>query len=329
MPTFRHLLHDARSHRILRQDTGDIRFGDILLCGDDAYAQTPHIALLGVPQHQGVERNGGRIGAAAAPDVIRGWLQKMTISNGVESLPTHLRIADYGNIICDDKSLEEIHDAQQQIVQELLQQGVFVIVWGGGHDIAYPNGCALGAVSSSLGIINFDAHPDVRPPVAAGRHSGSPFRQLIESPAVNLPAGCFVEFGIQSFAAAEAHLRYVLEQGHQLTMMHHIHHQGFETSLEAAWSHASQAEKVYISFDIDGVASAFAPGVSAPSADGFTPRQLFDAALFLAAEPQTALVDIVEVNPLYDADGRTAKLAAMLSAHLIWARGKCMLHNEE
>lgn len=201
MFTFRHHcvdLHHAPQHP--KQDATDIRFADIIIHGNAAFTQVPHIAILGVPQHIGVERNNGRGGAGAAPEAIRAWLNKLTISNGIVSISPEIRIADYGNINTNGKSLEEIHEAQQEAVTQLLREGVFVLVLGGGHDIAYPNGGALGALGSSVGIINFDAHLDVRPFVEQGRHSGSPFRQLIEDPNVNIPNGCFVEFGIQSFS---------------------------------------------------------------------------------------------------------------------------------
>ncbi|MFN8365784.1 MAG: formimidoylglutamase [Candidatus Kapaibacterium sp.] len=325
MFTFRHYcvdLHHAPQQP--KQDATDIRFADVIIHGNAAFTQVPHIALLGVPQHIGVERNGGRGGAGAAPEAIRAWLNRLTISNGTDSISPNIRIADYGNINTNGKTLEEIHEAQQEAVMQLLREGAFVLVFGGGHDIAYPNGAALGSLGKTVGIINFDAHLDVRPFNEHGRHSGSPFRQLIEDPAVHIPGGCFAEFGIQSFSAAAAHMQYVLENGHHITMMHHIHANGFTESLSNTWNAISQAENVYCSFDIDGVSSAYAPGASAPSADGFTPRNMFDAALFIGAQKQTKLVDIVEVNPFYDLDARTSKLAATIAAHCIWARAQAL-----
>lgn len=303
-------------------DVDDIRFGEVIRSVSEIppAGGKPRIALLGVPHHKGVQRNGGRIGAASAPDALRTALYKLTTFNGKHSLAP-CEILDYGNLDCSADSLESIQEQQQEIVYALLQHHNAVLVFGGGHDIAFPNGMALAKSTRSMGMMNFDAHLDVRQHTSEGSHSGSPFRDILENANGKIPAGAFVEFGIQPFSAAEHHARYIIEKGHSIAWLDEIRHVGFAAALETALSAISATtERCYASFDIDGIASAFAPGVSAPASDGFSAQEIILAAAQVGALTSCTLVDIVEMNPLYDVDNRTAKLCATMCATFISTR---------
>ena len=87
---------------------------------------------------------------------------------------------------------------------------------------------------------------------------------------------------------------------------------GMALYLSHALSQATQAGPAFVSFDIDGCAEAYAPAVSAPSADGFTPRQAVEAAFLAGQHEQVRLFEVVELNPHYDRDNQTARLAATI-----------------
>ncbi|MCX7930196.1 MAG: formimidoylglutamase [Chlorobi bacterium] len=301
-------------HRI---EADDRRFADHLIPleqWDDRGA--PFLAVLGVPQDEGVRRNGGRPGAADAPAAIYNALVKLTTSIGDQSLPPYCPILDCGLLRTDAATLEDIHVRQQRAVGLLLDWGASVVVFGGGHDTALPNGRALGARSERLGIVNVDAHLDVRPRTDEGSHSGSPFRELLEDPACHLHT--FVEFGIQPFAASAHHVAYVLKHGHTVWMLDAIRRLGIETAIAAVKDQLQRCDAVHLSLDVDALASAYAPGVSAPVSDGFCPEQMARIITQIAALSTCRVVDIVEVNPRYDTDGRTARLAAYFAAHVLW-----------
>ncbi|MBK7413086.1 MAG: arginase family protein [Ignavibacteria bacterium] len=78
------------------------------------------------------------------------------------------------------------------------------------------------------------------------------------------------------------------------------------------YAHAALSQRTYVSLDMDAFASAYAPGVSAPAADGFTPHEIASCLRTAAASGSLAAFDVVEVNPHFDVDGRTAKLAATM-----------------
>jgi formimidoylglutamase len=304
---------------ISKNDPDDLRLGDIILRGK-AIAENERdvdIAIIGIPQDVGIERNGGRIGAAQAPDAIRRALYKLTPNFGETALKKeNFTIIDLGDMAVEGLALEDIHRRQQEIVSALLKQGVIPVVLGGGHDIAFPNGAALGTLDKDFGVINLDAHPDVRPLLHGKRgHSGSPFRQLLEG---QTHLKSIVEFGIQPFAASPQHLQYVRDKGQTVTMLQDIRDTGFKKSFEAALKKVSaKKQNVFVSFDMDSVTSAYAPGVSAPSAIGFSGDEICSAAYLAGEKSYVKIIDIVEVNPNFDIDGRTAKLAALVAAHFI------------
>ena len=96
-------------------------------------------------------------------------------------------------------------------------------------------------------------------------------------------------------------------------LLAHVQKDGMGLYLSRALSRATTAGPAFVSFDLDGCAEAFAPAVSAPSADGFTPRQAVEAAFMSGQQAQVRLFEVVELNPLFDRDNQTARLAATIA----------------
>jgi formiminoglutamase len=290
-----------------KNDPTDPRMGELVV-RDASATSTARVAIIGVPQDIGVERNGGRIGAAEAPDAIRRWLYRLTPYDIETSrLVPDGFVVDMGNIRCDGE-LEEIHERLSDVVATVCAEGLVPLVLGGGHDITYATIAGAARALGPVGAINLDAHLDVRPPAPA-RTSGTPFRMLIEEGSL-LP-GAFIEYGIQSFANAASHAEWLVGRGGRIITLEEIRARGFAKMLATAWQIAtSGADRISGSLDIDGVRAADAPGVSAAMPDGFSAEELFAAARTLGRRTATVGLDVVEVNPRYDRDGITAKLAA-------------------
>ncbi len=298
-----------------RNDPDDPRMGDCTLREPDESPGAARVALIGVPQEIGVERNGGRAGAAGAPDAIRAMLYRLTPYDMLEgrSLP-HGILLDMGNIRVDGE-LEEIHKRLTEVVRHICSAGLIPLVLGGGHDITYASAAGVHAVHGRLGMVNLDAHLDVRSPIPM-RNSGTSFRMLIEEGRV-VP-GSFVEFGVQSFVNAESHVRWLREQGGHLMPLSQIRSLGFGSAVASALDRAgSGADATYATLDIDGVRASDAPGVSATMPDGFSAGELLEAARTLGCRPSVQALDIVEVNPRFDRDNSTAKLAAHAIMHFL------------
>lgn len=298
----------------------DIRYADVWQDASTVSADATVVAILGVPQHIGVERNGGRPGAALAPDAIRTAFGRLATSATIDAINAGaLAIVDLGNVPCEGRTLEEIHAAQRAVVGDVLSRGWLPITLGGGHDVAYPTMQAMSDVHSTWACINIDAHADVRPLLqGALAHSGSPFRQAIDEG--HLHGRRFAEFGLQHISVSKPHLDWLNHQGAHITMLDDVRTAGTQTAFQQALHHVGNVP-LYLSIDVDAVSSAWAPGVSAPASDGLTPWDLTQIIAAAIATGHLAAVDIVEVNPAFDTDGRTARLAATFIAEV--CKGLC------
>ena len=277
--------------------------------------QRPGIAILGIASDEGVKRNQGRIGAAAGPDAIREKLANQAY---------HLNrpIYDAGNLDCKRKNLESMQEEQAILVQSLLQQNHFPLLLGGGHEIAL--GSFLGlerhiaptTKAAPIGIINFDAHFDLR--TADQSTSGTPFRQIAEHcQTKGLPFHYFC-LGISEVANTET----LFKQAEQLKVQYLKDEEINSWQLPQVEKRLAEflapCQAVYLSIDLDVLPAETAPGVSAPAARGL-PLPLLEHLLRfikLTAGKRLRVADIAEYNPRYDIDGRTAKVAARLG-HLI------------
>jgi formiminoglutamase len=104
-------------------------------------------------------------------------------------------ILDFGDID-EGVSLEEGHAKLRDVVHAILSKGAIPFVIGGGNDQSYPNIAALLDTGvSNVGVVNIDAHLDVRPKKNDRVHSGTPFRQLLEDS--RFDGKKFLEFGAQ------------------------------------------------------------------------------------------------------------------------------------
>ena len=291
-----------------RNDAGDPRLGDRVNRGSSVYAEAT-VAILGCPQDEGVRRNGGRLGAAQGPAEIRRALYKMAV-NGLEALGLH----DAGDVV-SQSTLEDTHAALHAAVAQLLADGKRVIVLGGGNDISYPDCAALAKHAGDVLAFNVDAHFDVRPDAA--RNSGTPYRQLLDEGLLKGPR--FFELGSQPFCTAAEHARYLADKRAHVVPLDALRGKGAARVVRRALREAEAAKAVFWGFDLDVVNAAEAPGVSAPNPLGLTGAELCELAALAGAEPRTRIVEFSEMNPAFDVDGRTARLAAAAIWHYLAA----------
>ncbi|WP_176696952.1 formimidoylglutamase [Candidatus Kryptonium thompsonii] len=264
------------------------------------------VAIIGVPQDEGVKRNQGRPGARKAPDEVRKYFYRLTPFNfKFEKQVTDLKIFDLGNLKTDGE-LEKIHERLIFVVEELIKNEILVIVIGGGHDIAFPDylGFARNFEKRKKAVFNIDTHLDVRD--SQVRNSGTPFRQILES---EYKPDKMIEVGIQNYANSIYHFKYALEKGIKIFTLDDVREKGLDFILNAIELELKD-HLVHLSFDVDSVRNADAPGVSATYPDGLKAEDVLKIALFCGLNLNVKILDIAEVNPEYDVDGKTARLAA-------------------
>ena len=151
-----------------------------------------------------------------------------------------------------------------------MSHGAVPIVLGGGHETAY--GHYLGYVPPMVpvGIINIDAHLDVRPWSNGQGHSGSPFRQALEHAARPLGNGHYVCLGAQAHAVSRTHAAYVLQHGGVIRWSDELCGRLAPIFCDEVAHLHEDGCRVYLSLDADALAVSAMPGVSPPTASAWT-----------------------------------------------------------
>jgi formiminoglutamase len=287
-----------------RDDPNDPRLGEVVVI-DPARYPASQVVILGCPQDEGVRRNRGRLGAAGGPAAIRGALYKLGLA-GLD----RLRLFDLGDTRIQP-SLEATHDLQRQIVRRVIADGKTLIALGGGNDVSFPDCAGLADAAGPVLAMNVDAHYDVRADPLP--NSGTPYRQLLEGG--HVAPERFVELGGQPFANSAAYGRYLSGLGVRTYSLPAARAAGMAALVAAILQ--TDAASVFWGFDMDVVRAADAPGVSAPNPLGMRGEEFCLLAGLAGAEPRSRLLEVSELNPAYDIDGRTARLAAAAIWHFL------------
>lgn len=292
--------------------TDDPRLADIIQTRQDG-----DVVLLGFPYDTGVEINLGRPGARHGPEKFRSWIRRYgTADNPELNIDlSGITLADAGDIPTG-LPLEESHTALTRQTTSILQQGGIPFVIGGGNDQSYANARALldSKPDIPVGVINVDAHLDVRPLKDGQAHSGSPFRLLLEDS--RFSGSQFIEFAAQGSQVSREHARYVKDKGGHIIWYSEVSRgdaaaQAFRSALgRLAWKCAS----LFVSFDLDSIRASDAPGVSCPGIMGLRAKEAFEMAFTAGAHPKVDLFDLSEYNPLIEEE-RTGRLAVGIFYH--------------
>ena len=260
-------------------------------------------AIIGFECEEGVRRNKGRLGAAEAPNALR---------SGLANLPWRFqesaRVYDVGNIACDGEDLESAQQQLGEAVTAILSKDARPIILGGGHETLYGHYLGVrGAIGkdASLGIVNIDAHFDLRP-YDEQPSSGTMFRQILES---DKNARYFVA-GIQRYGNTQE-----LFDRADLLGVTYVHEDEMipghlDELMTALDNFIAEHDTVMLTLCTDVLNATFAPGVSAPSPFGLEPSTVRAIIRKVAAHEKTRSFDICEVNPALDENERTVKLGA-------------------
>ncbi len=266
-------------------------------------------AILGYACDTGVKRNNGRIGAKKGPENIRKMLAPL--SNHFNSTT---QIVDVGNIVCHDDHLEKTQLETSEYISYLIENTYFPIVLGGGHDLAYAhyNGLSKQYTDKTIGIINLDAHFDLRQLTGKG-NSGTPFYQI----AKENDSFYYCCLGIQK--ASNNKILFETAKNLKVTYLENTQFniENRDIVFSTLDQFISSVDHIYLTIDLDGFSSAYAPGVSAPSPLGFSLDIVLETLEFICNSNKLISLDLVELNPIYDIDNVTARLAARLIYSII------------
>lgn len=281
----------------------DLRIGHLIGMSEE----TPLVIIIGFPSDRGVALNGGRPGAAAGPDAIRRALYAMTPgSAGSHGLIP--KVKDLGDVqVSGDVAADQVTLAET--ISPYLSPDSTVVVLGGGHETAY--GHYLGYVARDMAprIVNWDAHADVRRPGEDGPTSGTSFYLAVEHP--THPTPDYTVAGLLPQSVAPAHVDYL----HKHDCTHYWREEVDGPSIDELY--AEYSDTTMVTFDLDAIDQAFAPGVSAPAAGGLVPKTWLHAAYAAGLSNAVWSIDICELNPAFDRDNQTARLAALTLWHFL------------
>ena len=283
----------------------------------------PGIAITGFACDAGVVRNQGRPGAAAGPIAIRRVLANLAWHGG-----TQRALFDAGDVLCHGDQLETAQQALAEKVRALLADGQLPLLLGGGHEIAWGSYQGLAAHCAAgrqrVGVINFDAHFDLRPLLPGDRgSSGTPFRQIASHMTAAGQAVSYLCIGLSRPANTQALFQTATQLGVRWIEDLDCQSENFEAHLPIFEEFIASVDRIQLSVCLDAFPAGLAPGVSAPAGLGIPPAYVLAAirAIGRIAGPgstnnKLGLAEIAELCPLHDPAGATARLAARIAFEL-------------
>ena len=263
------------------------------------------VAMVGVPMDLGVtNRPGSRFG----PRAVRAIERIGPYNHVLDTAPVHeLRVADIGDVpFASRYRLEQSHDDIERYVGVIVEAGVVPLSVGGDHSITHPILKAVGR-AGPVGMIHIDAHCDTGGAFDGTKfHHGGPFRNAVLDGVLD-PTRT-IQIGIRGSA------EYLWEFSHEsgMTVIHaeEMPAMGIAAIIEKARAVVGEGP-TYLSFDIDSLDPAFAPGTGTPEIGGPSTREILE---LLRGLKGVNLVggDVVEVAPQYDSTTNTAHAGAQM-----------------
>ncbi|CAN5862212.1 agmatinase family protein [soil metagenome] len=271
---------------------------------------SPDVAFVGAPLDAGTTfRSGTRFG----PQEIRkmsGLPSGYNVEMGVDLFES-LDMVDAGDVNVIPANIEKSFDQIDKAVGYIHEHAIFPVILGGDHSVGYPDIRGMAPyIDGNIGIIHFDRHSDISEYNIDERMHGTPFFHATNIP--NAPASNLVQIGIGGWLGNRSGVKVSRERQASVITLTDVDQFGLERTcelaLELAWK---DAKAVFLSFDIDSIDPAFAPGTGTPEAGGLLPREAL-AMLRMLCREGIAGMEVVEVSPPYDVSDITSVLAVRI-----------------
>lgn len=262
--------------------------------------------LHGFAVDEGVRRNKGRQGAKDAPNIIRRNMSNFPV------VRPDFSFLDFGNIYCEDGNLENTQSELAKKVSKVLLKGGKSLVLGGGHEVTFGHyrGVKTAFPEQKIGIINFDAHFDNRQPEnGVGASSGTGFWQIAQEGEIHS-----LHIGIQR----NSNTLKLFDTAHQFGMKYILADELFFENLPSVYERVNElidsVDVLYLTICMDVFNASIAPGVSASAYNGiFADSAFMHLYKHILKNEKLSALDIAEVNPEFDIQERTVRLAASLA----------------
>ena len=302
-----------------RQDEGDRFYKKVTVIDMEnevlPKSESKSFALLGFCCDEGVRRNLGRVGAKEGPHALRKALVNKSFHTDEP-----FNIYDCGDVYCDDGDLEKSQEKLAILTSQIIKAGHFPLILGGGHAVAYGHykGIEKAGKEKKLGIINIDAHFDLRPLLEGGKgSSGTPFLQIAKDREKKEQDFSYLCLGVQESANTSPLFETAKELGAPYILASTILSKGQVSYHEILKKILGQSEGIYLTLCLDAFSFSVAPGVSAPSPFGIMPFHVLDLLEMLISSGKLISFDVAEMAPRFDEGGKTASLGAEVVSRLI------------
>lgn len=267
--------------------------------------------FLGFCCDKGVSANLGRKGTSKAPNSIRQGMANLPCSFTPDT-----KLYDCGDIISHDGDLEKVQHVLADAIFIMLEAGLFPLILGGGHEIAYGHYLGIERYlqshkDSELGIFNLDAHFDMRP-YNKGASSGTMFAQIADRRISQNQDFQYMVAGIQQYGNTVSLFNKAKELNVNYLMARDISNDNIFSIGQDIVRFTKKQKNIYLTLCSDVISSAYAPGVSAPQPFGLHPELILKIIKTVIQSGKVISFDIAEVSPRFDEDNRTSKLAAII-----------------
>lgn len=283
----------------------------VALTPADLKAGKVNVAILGAPVNMGF----GMRGAAFGPKALRA--SEKYLGTGFGPMPhmhplinpfAELSIVDYGDAPVDPLSAHRSMEPIRGFVREVAETGAIPIIIGGDHSLMYPDAAGVTDVwgKGKVSVVHFDAHYDALK-IGFGHliSHGNPVYRLISEG--HVPGKNFIQVGLRGYLPGEEDFKWMREQEFRFHTMAEIERKGWDVVMKQVLEEAYDgAEYLYISFDIDVLDPAYAPGTGTAEPGGLTTREAFPLVRGLCAETKLVGFELVELNPQADPGYTTA-----------------------
>lgn len=278
----------------------------------DGHKEISGAALIGAPLSKPSISHSG---ACFAPKTIRAMLDAYsTYAIGKEYDMHESVLYDCGDIEMHVTNIQESHERIKRTIEMITKQSpnMIPIVLGGDHSISFPSIEGFANSKGKIGIIQFDAHHDLRNLQDGGPSNGTPFRSLLENKVVT--GERLIQIGIRDFSNARAYHEYAKEQHVTVYTMDHVWRRPIKDIVRESIEilRKQGVTNIYVSVDVDVLDQAFAPGCPAIGPGGMDSITLLRAIEELGKEPLVSAMDIVEIDPTLDFRDMTSRVAAQI-----------------
>jgi agmatinase len=258
------------------------------------------VAVMGVPYDNAVTyRPGTRLGPRAIRAASVQLAELKAFPWGFDPFDT-LNVVDFGDVMLDPHHPETVHPAIHEQAAEIIATGTKLLTMGGDHSIAYPLIKAHAEKHGPIALIQFDAHCDTWEDDGVAMDHGTMFARAVADGIIDPTKS--TQIGLRTYNDGD--------HGFEILSSPWIHRHGIHAAIDVAKERAGDAP-VYVSFDIDGLDPAFAPGTGTPVPGGLPSWQGLEVIRGLG-DLNLVGMDIVEVSPPFD----TSEITALAAAHV-------------